>query len=489
MTVKRAYIAFGVIIIAAILRFYELDKAPLFFDESVHTAFIESILKGDYHYDPAFHGPLLFYMVAGVVSLLGKSEFAYRFVPAIFGVLTVLLTLKFERFMGRGAYYVALFLAVSPIIVNYSRFFRNESQILFFTLSFVYFIFRYLKERETHHLVLASISLSLFACSKENFYPIAFLMLLFFIFDIKKFRIKDVVISCIIFFLIYSILYTNFFTDLSCITQIDEFPAVQAFRYWEHQHEIARFGGPFWYYFPLLLLYDLPVFVLGVYIIAKWIYKRDLDNFKAFLTYWLLVNLIFYSYVQEKVPWLVVHIELPLYLITGYGLSEIKKFRNLILAVSFVFLLYSSIQLNIINPTNPAEPALYLPTSMDVKEFREELKEMNASRVCVIMSAGDYWPFPCYLGDFRTYYFTKIKDSDELKRIINSYKCQVVILNSTNARLASLDYDKRELCLRSWVSYDVTPLNVLEFLIFRKPMGTVVHFNHTVYFVPPEQLG
>ena len=123
----RRYLAFAVIVITVILRFYELGKAPLFFDESVHTAFVESVLKGDYHYDPAFHGPLLFYIVAGAVSILGKSEFAYRFVPAIFGVLTVALTLKFERFMGKGAYYAALFLAVSPIIVNYSRFFRNES--------------------------------------------------------------------------------------------------------------------------------------------------------------------------------------------------------------------------------------------------------------------------------------------------------------------------------------------------------------------------
>ena len=221
MTIKRTYIAFGVIIIAIILRFYELGKAPLFFDESVHTAFVDSVLKGNYHYNPAFHGPLLFYMVAGAVSILGKSEIAFRFVPAIFGVLTVLLTLKFERFMGKGAYYAALFLAVSPIIVNYSRFFRNESQILFFTLSFVYFIFRYFEGRKTHHLVLASISLSLFACSKENFYPIAFLMLIFFIFDTRKFRIKDIAISCVAFFLIYSALYTNFFTDPSCITQID----------------------------------------------------------------------------------------------------------------------------------------------------------------------------------------------------------------------------------------------------------------------------
>ena len=484
----RRYLAFAVIVIAVILRFYELGKAPLFFDESVHTAFVESVLKGDYHYDPAFHGPLLFYIVAGAVSILGKSEFAYRFVPAIFGVLTVALTLKFERFMGKGAYYAALFLAVSPIIVNYSRFFRNESQILFFTLTFVYFMFRYLEERKTLHLALASLSLSFFACSKENFYPIAFLILLFFLFDLRKFRMRDVAISCIVFFLIYSALYTNFFTDLASLTNFDKFPAVQAFRYWKHQHEIARIGGPFWYYIPLLLLYDLPVFALGVFAIAKWIYERSLDDFKAFLIYWLLVSLIFYSYIQEKVPWLVVHIELPLYLIAAYGLSEIKKFRNLILALTFVFLLYSSVHLNIINPTNPAEPALYLPTSMDVKEFREELKEMNVSRVCVIMSAGDYWPLPCYLEDFKTYYFTRIKDANELERIVDSYKCQVIILNSTNARLAPLDYEKRELCLRSWVSYDVNPLNVLEFLVFRKPIGNVVHFNHTVYFVPPDRL-
>ncbi len=483
---KRALILIT-ILLAVTFRFYDLGKAPFFFDESVHTVFVDDVLHMNYHYNPAFHGPLLFYLSAIVVKLLGKSEFTYRIVPALFGVLTVLLAFKFERFMREGAYYLALLLAISPIIVNYSRFFRNDSQILFFTLAFVYFIFSYLEDRRRYQLVLAASSLALFACSKENFYPIAALLLLFFIFDLRKFKAKDVLISVIAFLIIYTALYSNFYTDISYIINPDKLPFVQAIKYWVHQHEIARIGGPIWYYIPLLLLYDLPVFILGIYGGIKWIYKRSLNDFRAFLIYWFLTSLIFYSYVQEKVPWLVVHIELPLYLLAAQSLKEIKKFRSLILIVTAVFLIYSSIQLNILNPTNPAEPALYLPTNMDVKSFRQELKDLNVSNVCVIMSPGDYWPLPCYLNDFNTFYFTKISGVEELRSIIKSYGCQVVILNSTNAKAVESfkDYKrKEELCLRSWVSYSsISPIRVLEFLIFRKPMGKVVYFNHTVYFL------
>ncbi|WP_457550759.1 flippase activity-associated protein Agl23 [Archaeoglobus sp.] len=483
----RKWIRIAIVVLAVFLRFYDLGKAPLFFDESVHTVFVDNVLSGTYKYDPAFHGPLLFYLTAGVVSVLGKNEFTYRLIPAIFGVLTVLLLFKFERFIGRGADYSTLLVAISPIIVNYSRFFRNDSQILFFTLAFVYFIFSYLRDKKCYQLVLASISLALFACSKENFYPIAILLLLYFVFDIKKFKVRDVAIAVVFFLLLYSAFYTNFYTYTTPFTNFSEFPVVKAIVYWKHQHEIARIGGPWWYYIPLLLLYDLPVFILGVYAIANWIYRKK-NDFRAFLIYWFVVNLVFYSYVQEKVPWLVVHIELPLYIIAGVCIAEIRrvKVRYLALLLTVVFLIYSCVQLNIVNPTNPAEPALYLPTSMDVKEFRDNLKAMNVSRVCVFMSPGDYWPLPCYLKDFKTYYFPSVNN---FKETIKAYDCDVVILNETNAKKVEgvmKNCTKTELCLRSWVSYSyesLNPIRILEFLIFRKPMGTVCYFNHTVYYV------
>lgn len=482
--IDKNLLRLSIVLIAVLLRFYDLGKAPFFFDESVHTVFVDDVLRWSYKYDPAFHGPLLFYLTACVVSVLGKSEFTYRIVPAIFGVLTVLLLFKLERFVGeRGANYSAFFVAISPIIVNYSRFFRNDSQILFFTLAFVYFIFSYLKDRKTYQLVLASLSLSLFACSKENFYPIAVLMLAYFLFDIKKFRTKDVALAVLTFIVVYFAIYSNFFTYTKPLTNLSEFPALKALEYWKHQHEIARIGGPWWYYIPLLFLYDLPILSLGLYAIFKWVYKRE-NGFKAFLIYWFLVNLLFYSYVQEKVPWLVVHIELPLYIMAGVVLAEIKGIKRLvILLVTTIFLLHSCIHLNIINPTNPAEPALYLPTSTEVREFGEEMKGMNAT-ICVFMSPGDYWPMPCYLKDVKTYYFSSLNGFES---IIDSYGCNVVIMNGTNAVKAEgrFNYSKKfEVCLRSWTSYSYESLNpskILEFLLFRKPMGVVNYFNHTVF--------
>lgn len=459
----------AILIVATILRFYDLGKTPLFFDESVHTVFVDQI--PNYVYDPAFHGPLLFYLTS-IAVLLGKNEFTYRIVPAIFGVLTVALLLKFERFMGRSAYISALLVAVSPIIVNYSRFFRNESQVLFFTLSFVYFTFRYLEERRWYHLALSSVSLALFACSKENFYPIALIVLPYFLMKIRNFRLKDIIISILIFLFIYIFIYTNFLTYIKPLIDLSEFPAVKALSYWKHQHEIARIGGPLWYYIPLLILYDLPVLTVGIYTIFEWIYKRDLNFFRSFLIYWFVTNLVFYSYVQEKVPWLTVHIELPLYMIAGFMYK-----KRMLTIFTVAFLTYSSVHLNIINPTNPAEPALYLPTSMDVKEIGFE----KGSNVCIFMTPGDYWPLPFYLKGYKTYYYQSIEKFQSALKL-----CDVVILNWTNTLKldGTFKYEKKyEICLRSWVVYNPDPLKFLEFMIFRKPMGEVYHFNHTVYII------
>jgi len=474
-----------IIILASVLRFYKLGDFPLFFDESVHYVIVEQLIKGGYAYDPAFHGPLLYYSLAPIVSALGKSEFALRLLPAILGVLFVASIFLYRRYIGGKGYVAALFVAVSPIIVNYSRFCRTDVYVLLFTSLALYFILRYLErekslrefkvDRDTGLAVAAAVFLGLFASIKETFYVFIALLGLYLLFDIKKVRLSDILIACASFLGVYLMFYTYFFSDFSAVTNLSDFPVVRAFDYWKGQHEIARIAGPWYYHLELLLLYDFPALCLAAYTLYR-AFKGKKDSFTTLFGYLFLANLIFFSYMQEKVPWLAVHIEFPMFMLAAKAL-DLKREGwkdKVALLVTVAFLLYGSVAINVVNPVNYAEPALYLPTQYDVKKAEEF---PDTAKVCLYTTVGEYHPLVFYL---KAWY---MGDLDKPKT-----NADIIIANQT-ASLKLEPYlagwDKENMVVRCWSFWtrpDIT--RIPEFLVFRKPFADVGCMNFTVYYAP-----
>lgn len=509
-------LAIVVVIIAVIFRFYNLTLPPLFFDESIHATILKSLFSGNYRYDPAYHGPLLYYTLYIPVKVLGESELSLRLFPAVVGVFASLTPLLYRRYIGfEAASISAILLAVSPVIVNYSRFCREDITQLFLTALFVYFIFRYLEEvkeehiekdkedgedkrsspfklkidlklrRRSAYLILGFAILALFATLKETFYPIAAIFLLYFIFDIKKFRMADIALSILIFILIYTAFYTNFFTYTTPLTKFSEFPAVKAVSYWKYQHDIARIAGPWYYYLELILLYDLPVFVMALFAISRIL--KDRKDFEAFTAYWFLSNLIFFSYMQEKVPWLAMHILFPMYILAGIGISKIGGVSRIssvktkgrwvmavCAAICIAFSAYGSVHVNHLDPVNPAEPALYLPTQYDVRQFAEETENET---VYVFTNIGEYWPLAWYLKDHKAYFITT-----GVKGVFHTG--DYIVVNETSERFLNkhnLEF-KETLVVRCWTFWTTPDLwKIPEFIVFRKPLTDVSCMNFSVY--------
>ena len=480
-----------ILIVAALIRLYNLSDPPLFFDESIHATILKSLFSGSYHYDPAYHGPLLYYLLYVPVSLLGESEFSLRILPALVGVAVSLIPLLYRRYIGDHAAIIsAALVAISAIVVNYSRFCRADIFQLLFTALFAYLIFRYLEseknwrdvkpDKDTVYLVAAFVCMALFATLKETFYPFAAIFLIFFIFDIKRFRIGDLLLSVAIFFLIYAALYTNFFTYMDPLTKVSEFPAVKAVSYWKHQHDIARIAGPWYYYLELLLLYDLPTLMLAVFGLFAVVRGRR-GEFVSFMTFWFVASLMFFSYMQEKVPWLAVHILFPMYVVAGVGIGEIysrvdKRIGAACIVACLLFSAYGSVAANIVNPVNPAEPALYLPTQYDVREFAEKTKN---DTIYIFTNVGEYWPLAWYLRDHDAIYITT-----GIRYSFGSG--DYVVVNATNDAIidkSNLIFDEIMVvrCWTWWTTPDIS--RILEFLVWRKPMTDVSCMNFTVYIV------
>jgi len=76
-----------------------------------------------------------------------------------------------------------------------------------------------------------------------------------------------------------------------------------------------------------LSLYEFLPLVLGGFGLARFltVWKTETKErriFAAFLVYWLLLSLLIYSWAGEKMPWLAIHMALPLILLGGWFLDR-----------------------------------------------------------------------------------------------------------------------------------------------------------------------
>ena len=137
---RLPYVRIGIVALAALLRFWQLDLRPPHFDEGVNGWFLDQIQKtGFYRYDPSnYHGPLHFYVLFVFKCLFGRNLSALRLPVAIIGTLTVDWFFRFERFFGkRACAWAALAMAVSPGFLYYQRDAIHETWLVFFlVLSF-----------------------------------------------------------------------------------------------------------------------------------------------------------------------------------------------------------------------------------------------------------------------------------------------------------------------------------------------------------------
>jgi len=490
---KENKVLLFILTLAAILRLAFLDRAPLYFDEAVHSVILNNMLTlNNYHYDPAYHGPLLYRLIAPPVILLGLSEVTLRLMPAIFGVLTVYVVYRYKEFIREDtAILASIFVAICPAIVNYSRFCRADSFQLFFVALFVYFLFKYLRydhrwndyrfDGTTFDLIYASLCMALFACLKETFYVYAVIFGIYILTQIKKIRLTDIAVSVALFFFVYLTVYSNGWTDLSIFTP-SNFPAMRAIEYWKHQHDIARIAGPWYYFLEIIFMYAFPLLVFAIVKTEDMVLKKidflhiptPEPKLMVFSAYWFISTLLFHSYMQEKVPWLVIHIMLPIYLLGAQAINEFKEnLRKAAIFISVVLLLYGSLHANFVDPTNPAEPILYMPTTWEAREFAQSV---NETYVVFMTTPGEYYPL--------IWYFTG-KNVIVTKSVSRLPPANYVVLaNGTMGEkiIKSGHTPERNLVVRCWSWWTYPHVEKIpEFIIYRKPFGDVYCMNFTVF--------
>ena len=160
----------GIILLAIITRFYDLGTRVMSHDESLHTYFSWLLYKGQgYQHTPMMHGPYQFHIIALTYFLFGVSDFTSRIPTALFSIGIVWMVWYWRRYLGTWGMIVAAFLMViSPYMLYYGRYVRNESFVGFSGVLLLYAILRYLESGEKRYIYLVTAATLLHFVSKET---------------------------------------------------------------------------------------------------------------------------------------------------------------------------------------------------------------------------------------------------------------------------------------------------------------------------------
>jgi uncharacterized protein (TIGR03663 family) len=529
-------IFFLILILAFILRFLLLDLKLLHHDEAIHSWFCYELLtRGAWQYDPSYHGPFLYFVTTGMFALLGPSDLVARLLPSLFGFALIPLVWCIYRigYINKNQTLVAaLFIAISPDMVYFSRFLRHDIFMLFFTMLLFVAILYWFERGTTRFAVLAAIAAAGALCCKEEMPVIFIVFILFFAFAAWKGRFTlppqwkaDLLLFTVIVIVIMSTLYSAFFfhpdtligKNFSIAAQGVHFEMnttgwYQAIDHWVAMHNEQRLGGPMYFYIPLFLLYELPIFILALFGAARfmtagihplrfikrvknWIKERRFtlptgelavatlqqlqnsrdtnkksEEFFRFCIVWMIATMAFYAYVGEKVPWLMIPQLLPMCFVATYKLNWQKTAFAL---AGCIFLIVMTWHVAFV-PVDISEPIVQVQNSEDM---REVMGLMDNSSL-VVVASKDYWPLPWYYrGDRweRIQFYGSLTDVDTLTRDHPG----VIILHDQESYPAIEGYAKKTYKLAYWFSFDENKDRLPDYYLHRD--GKIGSINIDVF--------
>ena len=545
-TFERIFIL--ILILAFILRFWYLDLKLLHHDEAIHSWFsYELLTRGAWQYDPSYHGPFLYFVTTGMFALIGPSDFAARLLPSLSGFLVIPLVYCIYQlgYINKNQTLVAaFFLAISPDMIYFSRFLRHDIFMLFFTMLLLVAVLYWFERHQTRFAVLAAGAAAGALSCKEEMPFIFMVFVLLFSFAAWKGRFTlpprwkaDLVLFVVLIVAIMSVLYSAFFFHIDTLigqnfgitAQGLHFEAnttgwYRAIEHWTAMHNQQRLGGPMYFYIPLFLLYELPIFILALigtlrFITAglhpirfmkrvmNWIRDRhfalsvrdlaaisrqDLlagqerdaksEEFFRFCICWMLATMAFYAYVGEKVPWLIIAQLLPMCFVATYNLNWQKTAFAL---AGCIFLIVMTWHVAFV-PVDINEPIVQVQNS---EEMREVMALMDASDRVVIASK-DYWPLPWYYrGDIWKEKIDFYGDRADVETLTRNNP-GVIILHDTESYPSIEGYQKKTYRLSYWFSFYDNEKRLPEYYLRRD--GKIGSINIDVftplpaYALPPD---
>ena len=164
---------FLVLVAAALtLRLWDLDGRTMHYDEAIHVHFAWKLFQGkEFIHSPWMHGPFQVELVSLIFRIFGDTEFTARLGYALFGSALVGLPYFLREALGKpGALITGVMLALSPNLLYFSRFGRNDIIMAFWATDLLVLFWRYIQHAKHRYLYIASALIAFMFATKETAY-------------------------------------------------------------------------------------------------------------------------------------------------------------------------------------------------------------------------------------------------------------------------------------------------------------------------------
>ncbi len=153
-------------------------------DENSHVYYSWRLYRGEgFAHDPLMHGPLQFHMVALSYFMFGDNDFTARIPAALFSIATVLFMWNYRRYLGRsGALIAGLLMLISPYMLYYGRYVRNEAYVALLGVATIWAVLRYFETGKSRYLYWLTIATVLHFTAKETAFIYTAQILIFLVF-------------------------------------------------------------------------------------------------------------------------------------------------------------------------------------------------------------------------------------------------------------------------------------------------------------------
>ncbi len=455
--------------LALAFRLPQLNLRPMHGDEAVHAYKCNELWQsGQYVYDPEeYHGPTLYYgtlpvfWLSGVKGWAQTSAAAYRIVPVCFGVGLILLLFLVADGLGRPATICAAVLtAISSAMVFYSRYYIQETLLVFFTFLVMAAGWRLTRAgRMSGHwswAVLLGAAIGLMHATKETC-VIAWACLAAALAIVAlwsrsrswRVLVRAVAVALPVAILVSALLFAGLSGHLGCTldsvcgyaTYFRRAAGTTHYHPWYYYLQVLLFAhyapGPTWSEALIVVLG-----AVGVFVASRGRAPTGVDlNLVRFLAVYTLLMLCVYSAIPYKTPWCALGFLHGLILLAGVGaawLLRVVRVRGAQVCVGVV-LLAAAGQLgwqawrgshDYVFCADPRNPCVYAHPVRDVEALEADVERLAAASplghdLLIRVVTENCWPLPWYLRRFgHVGYYEDIPDDADADVVLASTTLQ-----------------------------------------------------------------
>lgn len=437
----------GLTLAALAVRLPKLGHRPMHGDEANQAVKAGTLWEtGVYRYDPEDnHGPTLYWLTLPSLWISGHGfaesrEEDYRLVPVIFGAGLVPLLLAFRRELGAvGLVGAGVLTAISPALVFYSRYYIQETLLVFFTFGAVACAWRAARNCAWPWAAGAGLFAGLMYATKETWILAAVAAAVGVALAALWGRFRDghwpqlawarrpglwlaAVLSAVAAAVLF---YSSFGTHWSGVAD-----SLRAYlNYWDRGTVGGEHAHPWYFYFERLLWFrparglfwsEGLVALLAAVGFAEALFRRAARpgpdvGLVRFLGFYSLALAGLYAVIRYKTPWCMLGFVHAWVVLAGAGMwvalrrlpgRVLPALAAMGLLAGVCHLAWQCYRLNYVFASDPRNPYVYAHPSrnvLDLAQLLENLAQVAPEKqglIIHVISAENYWPLPWYLRRF-----------------------------------------------------------------------------------------